>query len=271
MRPADSSARIRLMVTVKAYPAISRRHGEVVCVAGIRTDLAKPQWVRLWPIGFRDLPFSQRFQKYQEIEVEVRKTSKDKRPESLQPRTDTLRLGQGFSTSHGWASRKRWIEPLVVGSMCEVYEREERDGTSLAVIKPGRVDDFVMESVPAGWNPGQRAVIDQPSLFAPDKETLKQVPFRFKYHFTCDRKGCRGHEMSIIDWEIAQAYFKWGGASGVGIEAKLRAKWLDEICGPTKDTLFFVGNIHKHPKSFLVLGTFWPPREEAADQLRLGL
>src|SRR5713226_2623428 len=32
------SDRISLLVTVKAYPAISQKYGEVVCVAGIRTD-----------------------------------------------------------------------------------------------------------------------------------------------------------------------------------------------------------------------------------------
>src|SRR5437879_1598199 len=53
---------ISLVVTVKAYPAISQKHGEAVCVAGIRTDSA-PRWVRLWPVYFRDLPFSERFQK----------------------------------------------------------------------------------------------------------------------------------------------------------------------------------------------------------------
>src|ERR1700674_3007527 len=39
---------ISLVVTVKAYPAISRKHGEAVCVAGIRTDTPEPRWVRLW-------------------------------------------------------------------------------------------------------------------------------------------------------------------------------------------------------------------------------
>jgi hypothetical protein len=32
------------------------------------------------------------------------------------------------------------------------------------------------------------------------------------------------------------------------------------MCGEGKDTIFYVGNMHRHPKSFLVLGVFWPPK-----------
>jgi hypothetical protein len=56
--------RISLLVTVKAYPAISEKYGEVVCVAGIRTDTPQLEWARLHPVAFRDLPFAQRFNKW---------------------------------------------------------------------------------------------------------------------------------------------------------------------------------------------------------------
>ena len=56
-----------LLVPVKAYPAISQKYGEVVCVAGIRTDPAAPAWVRMFPVAFRGIPFDQRFKKYQHI------------------------------------------------------------------------------------------------------------------------------------------------------------------------------------------------------------
>jgi hypothetical protein len=265
-----ASERVRPMVTVKAYPNISSRHGEVVCVAGIRTDTTEPSWVRLWPVEFRDLPFSQRFQKYQEISLAATPTTKDARPESLTPRTDTLKLGETFSTKGRWGMRRRWVDPLIVDSMCEVLEREERDRTSLAVIRPGTVHDLVIEPQPPGWDPEKQALIDQPSLFAPDKKALKAVPYKFKYQFTCARQGCKGHEQSIIDWELAQAYFSWQRGSVEEVQAKIRHKWLDDICGSDKDTLFFVGNVHLHPRSLLVLGTFWPPREKATDQLSLG-
>jgi hypothetical protein len=65
--------------------------------------------------------------------------------------------------------------------MCEVVEREQRDQTSLAIIRAGTVHDLVIEAEPKGWDPEKEAVINQPSLFAPDKTTLKPVPYKFKY------------------------------------------------------------------------------------------
>lgn len=261
--------RVRLMVTVKAYPNISRRHGEVVCVAGIRTDLSKPAWARLWPVQFRDLPFATRFEKYQEIALEAAPSPKDDRPESLWPRTDSLVPGRHYSSKRRWAARRRWVDPLIVDSMCEVFERQEKDGSSLAVIRPGTVHDLAIEKMPAGWNVNQQSVIDQPSLFLPEKTKLEAIPFRFKYQYTCHRKGCRGHEQSIIDWELGQAFRKWSPYDNAKRMELIRHKWLEEMCGNDKETLFFVGNIHLHPRSFVVLGTFWPAKEETPKQDQL--
>jgi len=35
-------------------------------------------------------------------------------------------------------------------------------------------------------------------------------------------------------------------------------KYVDFICGPDKETYFYMGNMHRYPGSFLVLGTFYP-------------
>ncbi|MDP9301029.1 MAG: hypothetical protein M3P43_09090 [Actinomycetota bacterium] len=50
---------LRILVTVKAYPAIGRRHGQAVCVAGV--DLEQSRWICLFPVPFRDMRFDQRF------------------------------------------------------------------------------------------------------------------------------------------------------------------------------------------------------------------
>ncbi len=88
---------IEMVVTVKAYPSISTKYGETVCVAGIRTDTPGPEWVRLYPLVYRDLQFDLRFTKYQRITLEVADAS-DPRPESLKPNLDTLALGDIIST-----------------------------------------------------------------------------------------------------------------------------------------------------------------------------
>jgi hypothetical protein len=80
--------RISLLRTVKAYPAIGQQYGEVVCLAGIRTDTPAPAWVRLYPVAFRELPFAQRFKKYQYVSLEASKHGSDQRPETYRPKCE---------------------------------------------------------------------------------------------------------------------------------------------------------------------------------------
>src|SRR5256885_7627695 len=86
--------RIALLVTVKAYPEPDLPADAPICVAGVRTDLDRPEWVRLYPIPFRDLGPSRQFKKYQLIAVEARDAPDDNRPERLVPDFDTLELGR---------------------------------------------------------------------------------------------------------------------------------------------------------------------------------
>jgi hypothetical protein len=67
----------------------------------------------------------------------------------------------------------------------------------------------------------------------------------------------------VIDWELAESYRSWRERyeQPVLLE-KIRQRFLEEMCAETKDTVFFVGNMHQHPKSFLVLGVFWPPKSD---------
>ena len=37
-----------------------------------------------------------------------------------------------------------------------------------------------------------------------------------------------------------------------------RAKFLGEICAPEKETYFYVGTVLKWPKSWVVIGAFYP-------------
>ena len=78
---------LKILVTVKAYPAIGKRHGEAVCVAGI--DVERHRWIRLLPVPFRDMPYDHHFHKFDILEVDARKAS-DPRPESYRPNVDTI-------------------------------------------------------------------------------------------------------------------------------------------------------------------------------------
>jgi hypothetical protein len=156
----------------------------------------------------------------------------------------------------------------MVASMCEVLRRQKADGTSLAVFRPKRVLDLVIE--PSDVSEEKRAIAKawaaQPSLLdglageerAHQVREIELLPWTFKYRYICGDAGCNGHTQSIIDWEIALSYRRFRNSAGW--QDKLKARWLGDLCAPDRDTAFFVGNQHQHPGSFLVLGVWWPPR-----------
>jgi len=66
--------------------------------------------------------------------------------------------------------------------------------------------------------------------------------------------------MMIEDWEVGALYWKLvdQGASAEEASQKVKYKFLHELCGSDKDTHFFVGTILSHPKTWVIVGVFWP-------------
>lgn len=252
---------LTICVTVKAYPAISTRHGEVVCVAGIRTDSAAPEWVRLWPIDFRGLDRTLQFEKYEEIRVRAQRSTRDTRPESWLPDMSTVaRTGRRSSTAHNWQARRRIVEPLMTSSMCDLLRREKVERTSLGVFRPREVLDVLAKPNEGAWTQKQLGHLGQLSFLSKSRRALERIPFDFKLRYLCADSACKSHTQGIVDWELMQAYRGWSGTESDKVE-KVRKKWLGELCGPDRDTALFVGNQHQAPQGFLVLGVFWPRTE----------
>jgi len=76
------------------------------------------------PHPFRDIPFAQRFKKYQHLSLEAERHSGDKRPETFRPNVDTLEPGDVVLPKKTWNERKRFVEPLLVDSTCDVLQKQ---------------------------------------------------------------------------------------------------------------------------------------------------
>jgi len=76
--------RRKILITTKTYPSISTKYKETVRTAGILLDEdEKPvQWIRIYPVRFRDLEFDQRYKKWSVISAEIQRNEKDFREES---------------------------------------------------------------------------------------------------------------------------------------------------------------------------------------------
>jgi len=259
---------IRLLITVKTYPIPSAKYDELVCTAGVTEN---GDFIRLYPINFRDLPYTQQYRKYQWIEVDADKhTGRDVRKESYRPRPDTLKvIGKPIPTRNGdWSERAKYVLKKKAQSMEELQARQEADQTSLGIFRPKKVNDLIIAPDDREWKPAFQAAMRQARIWderTVSKEPPRKVPFKFRYRFECDDPRCRrNHEMMIEDWEVGALFWNLRDKGATEAEAAqgVRSKFLDGLCAPDKDTHFYVGTVLSHPKSWIVIGVFYPKLEK---------
>jgi hypothetical protein len=261
---SDHQEKVRVLITVKAAPNPSEHYGETVCVAGIRFDDAgNREWVRLYPINFRHLESDDlRFKKYDVVTVDCVPAVNDQRRESWKPLLETLKTETHLPA--GSVRRREWVGPMAVDTMCGLYQdaKADHNARSLGLIRPADVSDFKITEHP-GWDKHEQAKIDsyvsQMDLFNDAAKTPLEAPkYIGKYHWRCQAQTCNGHESMNLDWEFVAYQRRFRNHGGQETKDALKAKFLDELCGPDRDTAFYVGNQAKRAHTFSVLGVYWP-------------
>lgn len=260
LRPSFTTTKV--LITVLTYPHPSQRHQELVCTAGI-TDSG--DWVRLYPIDLRYRPNHQKFRKYQWIEVGLapRGSGNDNRRESRQPDLDSIKvMSEPLSTENGWEARRLIIDKLPHETLLRFREMYDTDKTSLGIVRPFEVLDLTIEPAEREWKPEWESALRQFNLFQGPPKELKKLPFKFSYVFRCEDTGDRPHTAMIEDWELGVLFFREVERLGSEEAAakSVKVKFLDEICGPSKDTRLFMGTVFPY-NTWVVIGTFWPPRQ----------
>ena len=250
--------KMRVLITVKTYPLPSINYNELVCTASVRKD---GSFVRLYPIDYRYKPYWQWFKKYQWVELKVGKHRRDPRPESFRPIGEIKPLSLPIDLKDNWAERKKYVLAKGVQTMC-YFNQKQQSEVSLGIVRPFEVLDFTIKPTERQWKQKWLAAMNQFSLFGPKRKPLEKIPYKFSYHFICEEPGCNGHRMMIEDWEVGQLYRKMRDKYSdekVACE-KVKEKFYGQICGPDKDTHFFVGTVLQHG-TWIILGTFWPKKE----------
>jgi hypothetical protein len=264
---------MKVLITVKTYPIPSAKYDELVCTAGVNEQ---GEFVRIYPVNFRDLPFSQQYQKYQWIEVDVDKhKGRDTRKESFRPTTGTIEvLGKPLPSTKNWSERSKFVMPLKSQSMEELIEKQKADNTSLGLFKPKKIHDLVITDDDPNWTPGFLAELNQARLWEHRKESKeppRKVPFKFRYHFECDDPRCKkNHRMMIEDWEVGALYWNLvdKGLGPKKAAEEVKRKFLNEVCRKDKDTHFYVGTVLAHG-TWVIIGVYWPPRADSSKTLSL--
>lgn len=276
--------RERIFITVKTYPNLSSKHGELVCTAGINEQ---GEWRRIYPVQFRFMDPNDQYSKYQWITVELGSASPgDPRPESRK----LVSILENNPADSITDPLQRWKiisgrTPIYYSKM-ELLKDMREKGTSLAIFKPTEIQTMDYEETTAEWTENKLAAFrkfqQQYSLFSTPEEherrflqEAKKIPYYFRYHFTdCD--GIPSHLM-VEDWEIGMLYLnslKSPRFSTPEAAAEQTAKRYMEYA-KTRDIYFFLGtSLERQNKNaqnpFIIVGVFYNlklPKED--DQMRL--
>jgi hypothetical protein len=249
----------RILVTVRTYPIPAEKGIEVSCTAGIAEG---NEWIRLFPVPYRFMDMDKRFRKYQWINVSVKKSSSDARPESYKLNIDSIPIGDSVSPVNQWAERKKLIFPLKRSSLCEIKREQQRDGfPTLAIFKPAEIKRLWMEPCAPDWTVEERQLLSRQLLFAKNTphQTLEKIPYEFRYEFHCAEEECTGHKLMCTDWEMGQSYRLWNRKYGANWESRFRQRYEEEMINKY-ETYFYVGTVHGHPDSWIIIGLFYPPK-----------
>lgn len=209
----------RLLVTVKTYPTLSTKYIETVCTAGVRPD---GTWIRLYPVPFRMLAKDLKYKRYDWIECDVLPHGKDPRPESFRPVDPNaiVRVGH-MGTDDNWHARRKLLlhTSRVFTSMGELIDGARSNTLSLAVFKPAKVIDLIVEAEPEReWDKEKLRNIEmrlaQRDLFEHDEwketfHTVHKLPYKFSYVLE-DAEGKRS-TMCIFDLELGALFWKYCG------------------------------------------------------------
>lgn len=272
MRVVGETAEV--LITVKTSPQPSTSYGDTVCVAGIRIDGGRSDWIRLYPIPFRWLESDQQFRKYDIIRLEVRRRDKDTRPESYSPSIDTIeRVGH----LNDWKARQPIMSRVARTTVCGLRAAALtlHSAPSLGMVDVRSVTKVEFDPNP-GWSEAEQAKIAHamelpthdllgarnkmpPQLIAP--------PFKVRYKYKCMDSHCPGHTGQILDWELSELQRHYRADGDDKVRAVVKEKFLDQMFSPKKHTSFFMGNFEDPKKrhNFSVLGVYYPDRRVAAE------
>jgi len=260
----------KVLITVKTYPTLSEKYGELVCTAGVRED---GSWVRIYPLPFRRFEEYKRFAKYTWIELQLTKNTTDPRPESHRPMGMDFKILEQVNYKNNWEKRKKLIlKSDIYDNMALLISKAKANELSLAVFKPTKIFDFIWEEVDREWDPKkvesilmdlkQRRLFEWEG-FVKDFRIMPKLPYRFSYIFE-DSDGKRS-TLTIEDWEVGQLFWNCIKKYKNENEAleKVKEKYFNEFVSK-KDLYFFVGTtrqFHSWAKNpFLIIGTFHPPK-----------
>lgn len=263
----------KILITVKTYPSLSKKYGELVCTAGMKEN---GEWIRIYPIPYRKLYVNDsQYEKYRWIECDVIKNPSDPRIESFKVNYKEIKLLDFIDTKPNWNKRR---EVVLKNGFCTnldtLIEQSKNTNISLATYKPSSIDDFIWKAVPREYKKDildkleadkmQLKLFSDPIDDVPNFKEIPKLPYEFSYVFKDD--DGTSHTVMIEDWEVGAAYWnflKHYGSEQVALE-KVKDKFFNKLA-KQRDLYFFMGTTRRYHgwarNPFIIIGLFYPEKD----------
>ena len=261
-------AKTKVLIAVKTYPTPSSSYDELVCTAGFTED---GKWIRVYPIPFRKLNYVSQYSKYDWVEIDLVKNTKDIRSESYRPVSldvdNPIKVIGHIDTKGNWAKRKEIVLNNVHTDLNALIKeaKDKQTKTSLAVFKPTKIHNFIVkEEKQKDWSKERKEQLKQMHFFEQKFDVVKKLPYKFSFVFEDEKK--KESTLMIEDWETGALYWKMLEKYADEKQAceAVKAKYFDDFA-KTKDLYFFLGttkrNHFRAPNPFIIIGTFQPKKE----------
>jgi len=227
----------QIIVLAKTYPTISKKYGQVWCLAGVTEE---GNWRRIYPVPMDIYLKIGKIPKWSLLEYDVKDEGGDGRKESRKIDPASLVV------------TKRKIDTEIIKDILaaetttleELYAKNKEDRTSLGVIKPV-LQDFKID--------------DRNSMEKWEKRLLSMskpvwielIDKWLGYYFKCS-SNCHGHKCMCVDSEVGNLHRKVS-------DKKLKDKlfyWMK-----SRDLLFIMGTERFYNK-WIILSLFYPPSKK---------
>ena len=251
-----------LLILTKTYPNPSSKYRETTCVAAVNHE---NKLRRLFPVPFRLLDGSQKFNKWEWVKSVLHKASDDHRPESHQLHIDTLkRIGRKVTTENAWANRIRVIQGHLVESIEELERRRQASGETLGFVGPVEILSLdIRASKNPEWTDADIKILTQESLFDSEDvhklKLLKKLPHEFRYTYRLHTDNVHAESQHLItDWEAGALYWNCLNSGCDDWEIPFRERLMYDFS--RKDLYFMMGTVHRFPDTWLIVGLYYPPK-----------
>ncbi len=236
----------KIVVLVRATPEESKKHGYLVCVAGINE---KGEFRRVYPFEFSYGEKLIDFKKKDRIEVVLTEPDNDQRRES--------RKQISYKNLHSPVEDEE-LRNLLRSKVSSI-EKLTEENASLGVVKPELLDVKIEINSTEIYDKQQ--YFNLMGDYLVEKREKVKMPVELRYHFRCKNDPtCKGHQIILLDWELNELArnVMRTDIDPASIEEKIRNKFYDFM---KERDIYFVMGTHFRFKTWMIIGIFYLRKE----------